>query len=115
MFVDETLDHLELRKRILLAQSDVQRAMLRAECARLRPYLDHVDTATQVVKKTRPIWLAATPVLGLLMSRRWRKVATYLPTAVVVWKAFRKGLAIRRGFQKHSPSEEAASDRVGQD
>jgi YqjK-like protein len=90
MFVDEELERLELRRRALIAQSAVQRAMLQLECARLRPCLDRIDGGTEILKKTRRFWLVAVPALGVLLATRWRKLTTWVPTGVVAWKTIRK-------------------------
>ena len=90
MFVGEEAERLELRRRALIAQSDVQRAMLQLECVRLRPYLDHIDSGTEILKKTRPFWLVAVPALAVLLGTRWRKLTTWVPSGVVAWNTIRK-------------------------
>jgi len=114
MFVDQQLEDLELRKRALIARSDVQRAMLQVECIRLRPYLEYVDAGAKMVKKVRPIWLAGASVLGLLVARRVKKLATVVPTALLAWKVIKKGLAMWRESSRpgDAPATPAAPDEV---
>ena len=109
MFVDEEQEQLELRRQALIAHNEVQRAMLQVECVRLRPYLDHIDSGTEILKKTRPFWLVAIPALGILLGTRWRKLATWVPTGVVAWKTIRKVWSIWRHFTGQSAEGEAAS------
>ena len=109
MFVDEELELLELRRHALIARSELQRAMLQLECVRLQPYLDHIDSGAEILKKTRPIWLVAIPALGVLLGTRWRKLATWVPTGVVAWKTIRKVWSIWNRSVGQSTEAEAAS------
>lgn len=109
MFVSEDQERLELRRRALIARSDVQRAMLQLECVRLRPYLDCLDSGTEILKKTRPFWLVAVPALGVLLASRWRKLTTWVPTGVVAWKAARKVWSMWNDSKGQSAEGRAAS------
>jgi YqjK-like protein len=116
MFVDKELQRLELRRRALIAQSEVQRAMLRLECVRLRPYLDHIDTGTEIFQKIRPYWLVALPALGALLGSRWRKLTTWVPTGVVAWGAIRKIWSMwsrsKSQLTESVPASPAATDQL---
>lgn len=102
MFVNEELERLELRRRALIAQSEVQRAMLQLECVRLQPYLDHVDTGVDVLKKAHPFWLLAAPALGALFATQWRRVATWIPTGIVAWRTIRKLWTVWKGHKERT-------------
>jgi hypothetical protein len=103
MFATETLDDIQRRKRLLVAQSDVHRAMLQLEFVRLRPYLAYLETGASLYKKSRPLWVFAAPVIGLWATRRLKRGLTWLPTVFVVWKTIQKGLTLWRGFQRRQP------------
>jgi hypothetical protein len=109
MFVDEEQEQLELRRRALIAQSEVQRTMLQLECVHLRPYVDHIDSGAEILKKIRRFWLLAVPALGVLLGTRWRKLATWVPTGVVAWKTIRKVWSMWRHSAGQSTEGEAAS------
>jgi len=114
MFVDEELERLELRRQALISQCEVQRAMLQLECVRLRPYLDHIDSGTEILKKTRPFWLVAVPALGVLLGTRWRKLTTWIPTGVVAWGAIRKLWSLWN-HSKDQPSEGTTANPTATD
>jgi hypothetical protein len=109
MFVDDQLEWLELRRRALIARSEVQRAMLQLECVRLRPYIEHIDSGTKILKKMRSLWLVAAPALGVLLATRWRKLTTWVPTGVVAWKAIRKVWSIWNRSKGQSAEGAAAN------
>jgi hypothetical protein len=103
MFATETLDDVRRRKRALVAQSEVHRAMLQLEFVRLRPYVAYFETGASLYKKSRPLWMVVAPVIGLWATRRLQRGLAWLPTAFVVWKTARKGLTLWRGFQRRQP------------
>jgi hypothetical protein len=109
MFVGEELERLELRRRALIAQSEVQRAMLQLECIRLRAYLDDIDSGTEILKKTRPFWLVAVPALGILLGSRWRRLTTWVPTGIIAWKTIRKVWSMWSHSKSQSAEGAAAS------
>jgi hypothetical protein len=108
MFATETLDDIRRRKRVLVARSDVHRAMLQLEFVRLRPNLAYLETGANLFKRSRPLWMVAAPVIGLWVARRLKPVVTWLPTAFVVWKTAQKGLALWRRFQQSLSSSEGS-------
>jgi len=83
----EEIDSLANRKRLILAQADLHRAILHAEVARCQGKL---DAARQGMRVGGP-WLAAgSAIAGLLVARKWRKLGTWIPTAMAAWRWYRK-------------------------
>jgi hypothetical protein len=86
----EQLTELAERKRLLIVQADLHRALLHAECARVRARFNWMDEARQKVGAAGP-WLAlGAGALGILAARRWRNVARWIPTALAVLRWFGK-------------------------
>lgn len=81
------MNELADRKRLLIAQADLHRTILQAEMARCQA---RVDAARQGIRAGGP-WLAAGSALaGLLLARKWRTVAGWVPTALAAWRWYRK-------------------------
>jgi hypothetical protein len=106
MFTTEALKELEQRKEALVAQSDIRRAMLELESARIQPYLGYIDTGVNFFKKSHPIGAFLTPLLGLWAARRLKKVADWIPSALLAWRAIFKGMALWRSFQQGTTPED---------
>jgi len=83
---------LELRKKTLLLESDVNRLTLHAELERLS------DAAHELKQRITPWALVLAPVAGLTIARRWRrtsggvglmpKVLALAPTLIRLWRAW---------------------------
>lgn len=90
MSAKRQLDNLAGRKRLLIAEADLNRRLIGAECAHLRSRLGWLKDAGRQLSASGP-WLAAGGALaGLLAARRWRKVARWIPTALAGWRWFRR-------------------------
>ena len=90
MPVPEGLNQLAQRKRLLLAQSELQRRLLALECARLRTRLAPLESVEENLGRLRPWLLAAGAAAGLLAARRWRRLLRWLPAALAVWRWWRR-------------------------
>ncbi len=87
MSASQGMNDLADRKRLLVAQADLHRTILQAEVARCQSRL---DAARQGLKAGGP-WLAAgSAVAGLLLARKWRSVAGWIPTALAAWRWYKK-------------------------
>jgi hypothetical protein len=77
---------LQERKRLLVLQSELDRASLCVECARLGARLSWMQNTQEKVRSASP-WLAlGAAAVGLLAARRGRKLARWLPTVLTVWR-----------------------------
>lgn len=85
-------DMMELaeRKRLLVLQADLHRAVLRAELAGVRARLEWLQSARDTVGAASP-WLAmGAGVAGILAARRWRNLVRWIPTALAALRWIRK-------------------------
>jgi hypothetical protein len=84
------LTELAERKRLLVAQADLHRAILRAEGVRVRSRFNWISEAREKVGAAGP-WLAlGAGALGILAARRWRNVVRWIPTALAIWRWIQK-------------------------
>ena len=89
MFAKKALSEVADRKRLLIAQSDVHRALLRAEWVRARSRWEGM-VATGEKLRSSPWLLVGGAVVGLVAARKWRSVLKILPVALTGWKWFKK-------------------------
>ena len=88
------MNQLQLRKKTLILESDLNRLMLRGECQNL-----FNAAARHRLPGFNMRWLfAAAPVAGFLAlrllrreahRRRWFAVAKWLPTLYLMWRGFK--------------------------
>lgn len=84
------LTELQERKRLLILQADLHRALLRAECVSMHERLSWLNEARDKMRSASP-WLAVGAVAGgLLAASRWRKLAKWVPTALAAWRWVQK-------------------------
>ncbi len=112
MFDAAEMNELAARKRLLAAESELNRQTLRLEFSRMRA---SVAGVTDLVQSGRSVWrvlAVAAPLAGLLGSRkngRWRALARAVLAGWQVfkriqpiWTAFRAGL--QTGQKRHPPA-----------
>lgn len=81
---------IEERKRLIVLQADLHRALLHGEIVAIRERLAGFDSMREKVRHASP-WLGlAAAVGGLLAARNWRSVAGWIPTALAAWRWFQK-------------------------
>lgn len=89
MSAQRQLKDLADRKRLLVLQADLHRAVLRAECATVRTRLSWLHETRAKMHSVGP-WLAlSAAMLGLLAAWRGRKLAGWIPAALAAWRAIR--------------------------
>lgn len=87
------LSELQERKRLLILQSDLHRLLLRAECSSVSARLSWLSEVKSQVRSASP-WLGVgTAVVGMLATRRLRRLALWTSTAIAVWRWVRQGKA----------------------
>jgi len=90
MFVNRDRIELAERKRLLMLQADVHRAILNAELAGVRDRLNWVQAARDKVGAASP-WLAlGAGVVGILAARRWRAAVRWIPAALAALRWLKK-------------------------
>lgn len=89
MAAQTRMNELAERKRLLVVQADLHRALLKAEMVNIRTRLDWVGQ----VREKLPgglWWLTGGTVAGFLALRRWRTIAKWLPAGFAAWRWFKK-------------------------
>ena len=78
------------RKRLLVLQADLHRAVLRAEYVSVRARLSWLNGAGGQARSASR-WLAAgAAATGLLAAWRGRKLAGWIPAAITAWRVWKK-------------------------
>ncbi|MEW6158607.1 MAG: hypothetical protein AB1813_14335 [Verrucomicrobiota bacterium] len=84
------LEDLRERKRLLVLQADLHRALLRAEFLSARERLSWLSDAQSTARSAGP-WLSlGAAAIGLLAAWRARKLARWIPAALALWRSIRK-------------------------
>jgi hypothetical protein len=84
------MTHLQERKRLVMLQADLHRALLRAEVATVRARWSWVKDVRETARGASPWWAVGAAVVGFLAAGRGRGVARWIPMALAVWKAIRR-------------------------
>jgi len=88
MSAPQRLDPLAERKRLILLQSDLQRAIIRAECIHLRDRFSWIEEAGEKWRTASPLIAAATAIAGFVSIRWGHRWLQWIPAAVTAWKWF---------------------------
>ena len=99
MFAGRELAQLQLRKADLLAESDSLREQLIDDWARIRPTVSWVDGGVSLVRRSKPILLAAAPLLGFWLARNGKPRRGWRRTLRVGWRVWRTVAAVWRTSQ----------------
>lgn len=89
MAAQERLNELAERKRLLVLQADLHRAVLQAEVANARARLLWVGEVRGKMP-SGPWWLAGGAAAGFLALRKWRTTLKLLPAGLAAWRWFKK-------------------------
>jgi hypothetical protein len=89
MAAQEKLNELAERKRLLVLQADLHRAVLQAEVANARTRLLWVGQVREKLPGG-PWWLAGGAVAGFFALRQWRTALKWLPAGLAAWRWFKK-------------------------
>lgn len=82
----QELDQLSREKEALLAESNLNRAILNAELQNLRSGLGWVDGATRTSRQFAPLLLLLAPLAGFFLTRGVRRTDSWLKRAVAAVK-----------------------------
>jgi hypothetical protein len=98
VFGRKELDNLALEKQALVAESDLNRLVLRAELQNLRSATAWVSEATRWPQKAGPLLLVLAPLAGFLLTRVSRRedswfrrasaAAKWIGPLYTLWKSF---------------------------
>lgn len=95
MFGNEELIRLQSRKRELVAQSDLHRALVLVECQNLRAILAGLERGVDAFQRTRPFWPILAPLLGFALARKRRAISSILRNVAWLCGVMRMGFAFR--------------------
>src|ERR1051326_1238064 len=115
MFNSAEIEELAARKRLLAAESDLNRQALRAELERVRAWVAKVEKFVRFGRSAYPVVLAASPLAGYFFSSKAGPAKSILNSAVWGWQIIRR---LKRFWDKwktakssgQSPPEAEISD-----
>jgi hypothetical protein len=90
MFTRQELERLAETKRLLVAQGEVHRSVLRLEAARWGDRIAQVRAIQQSLSAYRGIIMAAVAGAGLLLGTRGRSIFRWIPLGISLWRNLRK-------------------------
>jgi hypothetical protein len=108
------LEELARQKKVLLAESSLNRATWQAEVEYLRSAAGWVGEAGRVSRHFKPLLLFLAPLAGFLLSRRSRQSSTWLNrmTAAAKWVGPLLGLWKRFSAGRRQSQGGEASERA---
>lgn len=98
MFGREAIAELQLRKRTLVIESELNRLTLLTEWQRVRAATDWISQAGQLVRKANPWLVVLAPLLGVLTARKLQReggvvgrvlgLLKWIKPIMVLWQSF---------------------------
>ena len=83
------MNDLSERKRLLVMESDLHRAVIALECAALR---EQINSARSSAQSLRTWLVAGSAVAGLVAAETRSRLTRLLPLALSAWRWWRKQL-----------------------
>ena len=90
MFATAELSTIQARKKLLLAKSEVYRATLALDCARLDEAVGWVDRGVGFARKSYPLLVLFAPIAGYLLAAKKSLFRGMLTQALLGWQMYRK-------------------------
>ena len=90
MFNPAEVEELSARKRLLAAESDLNRQALLLELSRLRASAAKVEQVFRLGKSAYPVVLATAPLAGYIFASKAGPAAKLLKSAVWGWQVVQK-------------------------
>jgi len=90
MFNPAEVEELAARKRLLVAESDLNREALKLELSRLRASAAKVEQVFSIGKSAYPLVLATAPLAGYFFASKKGPVTNIFKSAVWGWQVVRK-------------------------
>ena len=98
MFAPTELSAIAARKKLLLAKSEVYRATLALECARLDETVGWVDRGVGIARQAYPLAVLLAPFAGYFVIARKTLFRRVVAKAVFGWQIYRKAWPLVKGF-----------------
>src|SRR5712675_3486606 len=105
MFNPTEVEELAARKRLLAAESDLNRQALMGELSRLRASVEKVERIFRLGKSTYPIVLATAPLAGYFLASKTGPVTKILKSAIWGWQVVQRLKTFWDKWRKSNPTE----------
>jgi hypothetical protein len=86
MFNAAEVEELAARKRLLAAESDLNRQALLSELSRMRATAEKIERVFRIGKSAYPVVLATAPLAGYFLASKTGPVTKILKSAVWGWQ-----------------------------
>lgn len=90
MFAQARLTEIAARKRLLVAQSHLQRTAVEVQFVQAAARLGWVASAGQKLRSHAGWLIPGAAVAGLLAARHWRPLAKWIPIGISAWRWFQR-------------------------
>lgn len=102
MFISSEIDHLQLRKQVLLMESELNRRSLALDWTELkgsaRSSVSHLGSS--LTDTIRPWAYRLAPILGFLLIRRWGSSKGFIVKGMLLWQSAKRLLKIWQFMKK---------------
>jgi hypothetical protein len=102
VFISSEIEHLQLRKQILLMESELNRRALGLDWGEIkssaRSSVSHLGSG--LAGSIRPWTLVLAPVLGFLLFRRWHSSKGFFFKGLFLWQTVRRVLKVWQFVKK---------------
>jgi hypothetical protein len=105
MFNPAEVEELAARKRLLAAESDLNRQALMSELARLRASAEKVERIFRIGKSAYPVVLATAPLAGYFLASKTGPATKILKSAVWGWQVLRRLKPFWDKWRQSKPAE----------
>ena len=89
MFAKRQMNDLAERRRLLVAEADLHRGLIRLERENLRARLGELQAARELVATSHPLLITGGAVAGLLAVRYSRQLTDWIPAALTALRWMR--------------------------
>jgi len=90
MFNPTEVEELAARKRLLAAESDLNRQALMSELSRMRASAEKIERVFRFGKSAYPVVLATAPLAGYFLASKTGPATKILKSAVWGWQVLRR-------------------------
>jgi hypothetical protein len=105
MFNTAEVGELAARKRLLAAESDLNRQALLSELSRFRASAEKVERVFRFGKSAYPLVLATAPLAGYFLASKTGPVTKILKSAVWGWQVVQRLKPFWDKWRKSSPTQ----------
>jgi hypothetical protein len=102
VFISSEIEHLQLRKQVLLMESELNRRNLELDWSELKGSARSSvsNLGSGLAGSIRPWAMGLAPILGFLLIRRWRSSKGLFVKAMLLWQTAKRVLKIWQFMKK---------------